>query len=120
MTLEEYVGVNNQDTFCQWVETKTRILGSIKGMTSIKFGMYQRKDIGKRPKNFINDETFTWLKSHSNDRNNAFLTVKEDILNTMYFAENGQFDKIDHVRLSQLFKWQIAFLYSNVRLIPEF
>ena len=39
MTLEEYVGVNNKDTFCQWVETKMRMIGSIKGMTSIRFGI---------------------------------------------------------------------------------
>ena len=50
MSLEEYVSVGNKDTFCQWVETKTRILGSIKGMTSIKFGIYERKDPTKRPK----------------------------------------------------------------------
>jgi vacuolar-type H+-ATPase subunit C/Vma6 len=50
LTLPEYVGLGNKDTFCQWVETKTRMLGSIKGMTSIKFGIYQRKDLTKKPK----------------------------------------------------------------------
>lgn len=30
LTLQEYVGLGNKDTFCQWVETKTRMLGSIK------------------------------------------------------------------------------------------
>ena len=44
MTLQKYVSVGDKDTFCQWVETKTRMLRSIKGMTSIKFGIYERKD----------------------------------------------------------------------------
>jgi len=48
MKLEDYVSIGNKDTFCQWVETKTRILGSIKGLTSIKFGIYERKIQEKR------------------------------------------------------------------------
>ena len=40
LTLADYVGLGNKDTFCQWVETKTKILGSIKGSPSIKFGIY--------------------------------------------------------------------------------
>ncbi|MBK8396303.1 MAG: hypothetical protein IPL26_13850 [Leptospiraceae bacterium] len=42
MQLQDYVGLKNKDAFCQWVETKTRLLGSIKGLTSIKFGIYER------------------------------------------------------------------------------
>ncbi len=64
MTLEEYVGLGNKDTFCQWIETRTRIYGSIKGMTSIKFGIYERKDLAKRPKSYNNDEKYSWLKGY--------------------------------------------------------
>lgn len=49
-TLQEYVGLGNKDTFCPWVETKTGILGSIKGLTSIKFGIYERNDLTKKTK----------------------------------------------------------------------
>jgi len=44
MTLEQYVSVGDKDTFCQWLETKTRVLGSIKGVYSWKFGIYKRQD----------------------------------------------------------------------------
>lgn len=33
LTLEQYVSVNNNDTFTYWLETKTRELGSIQGNT---------------------------------------------------------------------------------------
>ena len=118
MTLQEYVGVENKDTFCQWVETKTRILGSIKGMTSIKFGIYERKDPSKKPKNYANDNKYSWLRAYGNNRNEVFEKVKKDVVEVIRLSENGQFDKIDDIILPDLFKWKVAFLYSNERLIP--
>jgi len=43
MTLEEYVlGTENfRDSFCYWLEWKTRDLGSIKGGSSSKFGVWK-------------------------------------------------------------------------------
>ena len=118
MTLEEYVGVNNKDTFCQWVETKTRMLGSIKGMTSIKFGIYERKDPTKRPKYYENDNKYSWLKGYGNKPNEVFENVKSDIIRIVNFAQKGKFEKIDDIILPDLFKWKVAFLFSNERLIP--
>jgi len=118
MSLNEYVGVNNKDTFCQWVETKTRMLGSIKGMTSIKFGIYERKDPNKNPKNYSNDERYSWLKDYGENRQEAFVKVKNDVLKIVDFAGKGKFHQIDKIRLPNLFKWKVAFLYSNERLIP--
>lgn len=118
MTLEDYVGLGNKDTFCQWVETKTRMLGSIKGMTSIKFGIYERKDPNKKPKNYENDKKYSWLRGYGQNCNDAFFNVKSDIIKIVDFAQKGQFDKIDETLLPDLFKWKVAFLFSNERLIP--
>lgn len=118
MTLQEYVSVGNKDTFCQWVETKTRMLGSIKGLTSIKFGIYERKDSNKKPKNYENDNKYSWLRRYGNNRMEAFETVKKDIVEIIRLSEKGQFEKIDKIILPGLFKWKVAFLYSNERLIP--
>lgn len=120
MTLEEYVGLGNKDTFCQWIETRTRILGSIKGMTSIKFGIYERKDLAKRPKNYKNDEKYSWLKGYGVSRKTAFENTRNDLINIIKFSESGKFDLIDNILLPDLFKWKVAFLYSNERLIPIF
>ena len=72
LTLQKYVGVGNKDTFCQWVETKTRMLGSIKGMTSIKFGIYERKDPSKKPKNYANDNKYSWLRTYGSNKKRDF------------------------------------------------
>ena len=118
MTLQEYVGLGNKNTFCQWVETKTRRLGSIKGLTSIKFGIYERKDRLKKPKNYQNDVRYSWLRNYGDNRRDAFNNVKRDIIKIIHHAERGKFEQIDNIRLPDLFKWKVAFLYSNERLIP--
>jgi hypothetical protein len=118
MSLQEYVGVNNQDTFCYWVETKTRMLGSTKGSNSFAFGIYERKQKEKLHKIFADDEKYSWLKKYGSDRNEAFENVKKDLIKVIEFAEKGEFSLIDENRLPHLFKWKVAFLYSNERLIP--
>jgi hypothetical protein len=118
LTLEEYVGLGNKDTFCQWVETKTRMLGSIKGMTSIKFGIYERKDPLKKPRNYKNDDKYSWLQGYGDNRKVAFENTKRDIIKIIRLSEVGKFELIDNIQLPDLFKWKVAFLYSNERLIP--
>lgn len=118
LTLQEYVGLGNKDTFCQWVETKTRMLGSIKGMTSIKFGIYERKDPIKRPKNYKNDDQYSWLQGYGDNRKIAFENTKRDIIKIIQLSEVGKFAEINNILLPDLFKWKVAFLYSNERLIP--
>ncbi len=118
MTLQKYVSVGDRDTFCQWVETKTRMLGSIKGMTSIKFGIYERKDPNKKPKNYENDNKYSWLRGYGNNKKETFENVKKDVVEIIRLSEKGQFELIDKIILPDLFKWKVAFLYSNERLIP--
>lgn len=121
MTLEQYVGIGNKDTFCQWVETETRPLGSIKGLTSIKFGIYERKKVTP-PKKYRGDLSYSWLVAYDegHDRNLAFQKTKIDILKIIDAAILGKFELIDDIPLPSLFKWKVAFLYSDERLIPIF
>lgn len=118
MSLQEYVGVNDHDTFCYWVETKTRLLGSIKGSNSFAFGIYERKQKEKFHKNFADDEKYSWLRSYGKDRNDAFENVRKDLIKVIEFADKGEFSSIDEIGLPHLFKWKVAYLYSNERLIP--
>lgn len=120
LSLQDYVGLGNKDTFCQWVETKTRMLGSIKGWSSIKFGIYERKVLHKKPKNYKNDDKYSWLKRYNENRELAFSEIKQDIINIIKFSEIGKFELIDFINLPDLFKWKVAFLYSNERLVPIF
>jgi len=80
MTLDKYVSVGDKDTFCQWLETRTRILGSIKGIKSSKFGIYKRRDKSKKPKLLRNDNDYSWQKFYSdNDHNEAFKKIRNEI-----------------------------------------
>ncbi len=98
-----------------------RDLGSMKGMTSIKFGSYLRdKKKKKRPKNYRNDDEYSWMKKFGDKREEVFENVKKEILQIIEFAESGDFTKIDDIPLSDLFKWKVASLYSNERLVPIF
>jgi len=120
MTLEEYVSVGDKNTFCQWLETKTRALGSIKGINSSKFGIYKRSNTTKMPKNLKNDNQYSWQKFYGETRKEAFENVKKEILKIIEYSEKGEFEKIDDLHLTLFVKWKIAYLFSNERLIPIF
>lgn len=123
ITLEEYVDVNNKDTFCYWVETKTISLGSIKGYPSNKFGIYRRAENSKAPisEDFSYDEEYVWRTKFGKDRYEAFETVINLVIQTVQLALQKDFLEIDSVKdLNGMFKWKIAFLYSEKNLIPIF
>lgn len=120
MTLSDYVDVENKNTFTYWVETKTRALGSIKGGYSDKFGIYRRSKPEQKNQNHLNDDIYTWMEQFGENRAVAFTTVKQDILDIIKFAESGEFANIDALRLPDFFKWKVASLYSNERLVPIF
>jgi hypothetical protein len=119
MSIEQFVGVGNKDTFCQWVETRTRSLGSIKGRPgSIKFGIYERKNPQKKPKNYRGDEKYSWIKIYGDTADIAFERTRGDVARVISLAFTGRLKEIDDIALPDMFKWKIAFLYSNERLIP--
>jgi hypothetical protein len=120
MTLSDYVAVGDPDTFCQWVETKTRELGSIKGMNSSKFGIYKREDPLILPTSFENDEIYSWRKVFGDNRDEVFTNVKAEVIKIIEYAQAGYFHKIDGLELTDFFKWKVAYLYSYERLIPIF
>ncbi|ENU19557.1 hypothetical protein F994_02417 [Acinetobacter bohemicus ANC 3994] len=120
MSLEQYVSTGDPTTFTQWIENRTIKLGTISGpFGSRMFGIYKRRKPDPL-KGYINDELFTWDKKYGNDRNLAFSQVKEHILDTIKFSSIGEFSKIDQIPLPNIFKWKVAYLYSNERLIPIF
>ena len=118
MSLNEYVNINNKDTFCQWLETRTRCLGSIKGGDSIKFGIYKRQENRNTRSKFKNDHTHTWLSRLGKTKKQAFENLKKELIELVDAAQKQQFEIVERSQLSSMFKWKIAFLYSNKRLIP--
>ncbi|MHA3052612.1 hypothetical protein [Acinetobacter sp. ANC 4640] len=121
MTLDQYVSTGDKDTFCQWVENGTLALGSIKGIFGSRmFGIYKRLENSTLIPNYENDSTHTWMKQYGSDKKLAYEQVKGHVINIIKYSMNGKFSQIDDIPLPDIFKWKVAYLYSNERLIPIF
>lgn len=120
MTLEKYVSVGDRDTFCQWIETRTRMLGSIKGLNSAKFGIYRRKNLAKHPKRLHSDAKYSWRKVYGEVRSNTFHNIKNEVLEIIKYSTRGEYGKIDELHMTNMVKWKIAYLHSNNRIVPIF
>ena len=119
MKLQEYVAVKDTDTFCQWIETRTLKLGSTKGGSSIKFGIYKKYPSKNTPKQYFEEAGYLWqLKQYGSNKNDVFDTIKQYILEVIRLSIIGNFEQIENIQLPNTLKWKVAFLYSNERLIP--
>lgn len=121
MTLDQYSDVKNRDTFCYWVEIRTKALGGIQGMPSQKFGIFRRNSRAElRKTDLVTDGEYAWYRRFGTTRAEAFQNVKSTVLQISKLARVGKFEDIDNLFLPSIFKWKVAFLYSNERLIPIF
>lgn len=123
MTLRQYNHVGDKDTFCQDLETKTRSLGSNKGGYSTKFGIYRQLNTTSRPRGTVSNQEYTWerrFNSGNLDENLAFTRVIAEIQQIANFAMAGDFESIEVLNINPLFRWKVAFMYSQSRLIPIF
>ncbi|MDO6678429.1 hypothetical protein [Shewanella sp. 4_MG-2023] len=113
LTLEEYVSVNDQDTFTYWLETKTKDLGSINGSTSAKFGIYKRASAGKEQSGIGLGEVYSWRTRYGDDESSVFMYVKNMLVTIAKAAYEGDLQTIEELDFAPLVKWKIAFLYQN-------
>lgn len=117
ISLEQYTNLDG-DYFCTWVERKTQKLGSIQGATSFKFGIYKYKKVPKDRSGRMYDGEYAWLSKFGEKRDEVYLTVREELVQVAQAARNGDFEIVDKSKLSPMFKWKVAFLYSEKKLIP--
>lgn len=120
MPLEQYTNLNRSDSFCYWLESKTSELGSIWGGSSFKFGIYKYARKPQNPNVVTSDDAYAWyVRYHAQDRTEAYQTVLSSIISIAQHAAAGNFDAIDQdTTLGEVYKWKIAFLYSNKHLVP--
>jgi len=121
MTIEQYTNLNRSDSFCYWLEFKTRILGSINGSNSYKFGIYCYDQKPKELKGTLHDDKYTWYAFLGKTAKEAFENVKEAVLIAAENGRNGNLDAIESITaLGAMIKWKIAFIYSNETIIPYY
>ena len=114
MTYAQYSQAGSHDTFCYWLEAKTTELGSIWGGSSFKFGVYSRADTeNKESKDGLTyTETDAWLTKYGSNVEEAFATVKANILKIVECVQNDRLNEIDALPFGDAIKWKIAFLYQ--------
>lgn len=122
MTLDEYHDIGKKDTFCFWIEIKTKSLGGIRGVPANKFGIFKRGISEEVPdkKRFNSDRTYSWYKTYGKTRNEAFNNIKNSILKVKRFVKNKKYEEIDDIHLHKFLKWKIAYLFSNEKIVPFF
>lgn len=119
MTLEQYTDVGSKETFCYWTEFETEVLGRITGKPSNKFGIWKRKtDKEIASEDFLFDENYAWYRKYGKIPQEAFVNVRNLVVKIIESSQEGDFRNIDGVDLDSLFRWKIAFLYSNYSLMP--
>ena len=131
LTLETYTGTgDNRDDFTYWVEWKLDCFGGIKGGSSYKFGVYKCNNEPEKSNSHSSstDEkgnSYAWATKYTKEKDDtkekAFETVKERICSIKKAVQDViDYDKIESIDLGPAFKWKIAFLYSNNRLVPVY
>lgn len=120
MKLPEYVGLNNHDTFCYWVETKTKLLGSINGVSSAKFEIFEYGAETPEFKYLLSDEKYAWGRKHGESSIKAFHAIRSHIIHIIEYAGRNEFEMIEAIPVHGFLKWKVAFLYSNEGFIPIF
>jgi hypothetical protein len=121
MPLEKYTNLNREDSFCYWIESKTQPLGSFWGGSSYKFLIYR---YNKKPTDsrVVSDDQYAWYANLGKDNpEEAYKVVRDEIIKVATLAKVGDYESIDNLdRLGHSYKWKIAFLYSDEKLIPVY
>lgn len=120
LTIEEYTNLNKSDSFCYWVETKLRKLGSIQGSTSYKFGIYEFNKKPREDSGYSHDEKYAWCSKYGSDSKSAYESILSNLVKIAECAQVGDFEAVDSIDMSNMFKWKIAFLYSDYKLLNVF
>lgn len=117
LTLEEYTNTERSNSFCYWVEKKTEKLGSIWGGSAYKFGIFKIGGKIKGRNGTLSDNEYAWYSKYGKDRQEAYETVHSNIIRIIEASQKGHFEEIDLIDLGDAYKWKIAFLYSNKKLL---
>lgn len=119
MTLDEYTDLERSDSFCFWIESKTHDLGSFWGGSSFKFGIYRYRNKPSDSR-VVSDDRYAWYTLlNEATAQGAFEKIRDIIVKIATAARNGDYEVIDSItELGNSYKWKIAFLYSDMRLIP--
>lgn len=119
MTLDEYTNLDKTSLGYK-LEGGSNDLGSIWGGSAYKFGIYRRKNLLKNDnrKGYLTDGVYAWVKKFGTTAEEAFLTVRTNIVQVIHSAQNYDLESIDEIDLSYVLKWKLAFIYGDFKILP--
>jgi len=123
MKIEEYTNLDKNSSFCYWLESKTEKLGSIRGGSSFKFGIYEkgRKDKNYNTRGMLSDGNYAWYSKYGSNPEEVFSKMKGLIIEIIKSVNERKFDQIDNIDFGgDAIKWKIAFLYSDYEVLNIF
>lgn len=116
MSLKDYCKAGDADCFTYgWLEQKTEELGSVRGGSAFKFGVYSRKDQtdkqGGAGRTYSTE--YGWYSKYGTTVEEAFRRVRGLVYEVALAAREGDLDAIERIDLGTTIKWKLAFLYQN-------
>ncbi len=116
MQLDEYTAVGSTDSFTYWIEYRLKELGSIKGGSNFKMGIFSRSGAGDGAdqKAWLKyTPEYGWYSKYGESPEQAFEAIRQRIVAIADAATRGDMDAIKRVDFGLAVKWKIAFLYQN-------
>lgn len=116
LTLDEYVcglkmtAHDHYDSFCYRIETELMKLGNMKGGTADKFGVYMSQV----------DGSYRFTKKYGNNLEDAFASVKNEIVGLLQAGQELNFDEIEESKIANLFKYKLLSTYFPTSYLPIF
>lgn len=116
MPLTDYTRVNNdtdesfKGSFCYALEQLTPV--GIGGGNALKFAIYAFRNAPKLA-HASHDNQYAWRTELGKTAAEAYAKIHSAIVEVASAAQQGDYAKIDHVPLTTMLKWKIAFLYQN-------
>jgi len=110
LSLDDFVqGKGSKDSFCYWVERKTEPLGQIRGSPASKFGVF----FDKQTRRYKFTRRFK-------DENIAIAFLREQLTKLLEAASLNDLEAIRKIKISEMFKGKILFLYYPNRFLNVF
>jgi|GEM_PF-1434815 len=118
MSIDEYADLSNPDSFCYWLEYRTKELGAIGGIALHKFEIWKTKSnkVLRNHFKYENGYYFNSLKGES--LNEVFKLIKKQIIEIVINAEKLNWEALEQIKFNSIAKWKIAFLFSNNKILP--
>ena len=115
MSIEQYTLAGSKDTFTYWLESRLDKMGSIWGGSAFKFGIFSRNDSETKESTgkLSYDNNYGWLHKYGETREEAFQTIRAEIVKIIEAVQSRNIGLIEEVDLGYAYKWKIAFHYQD-------